>query len=339
MTTATLRDDLPATMRVVRITEPGGPDVLAIDTAPLPEMGDYDVLIEVAAAGVNRPDCLQRAGSYPPPPGASEIPGLEVAGTVAGLGHNVTGLALGDEVCALVAGGGYAEYCVAPAGQCLPVPHGVPLLEAAAIPETFFTVWTNLIERGRLTSGESVLIHGGASGIGTTAIQLAKAFGAYVIATAGSDGKVATMTRLGADTAVNYKTQSFLEAVRTATSDGGVDVILDIVGGDYLEDNVKALAENGRLVVIGLLGGTRGELNLARLLTKRLTVTGSTLRARSVNEKTRIAGQLRDKVWPLIESAKVRPLVQQWFSLEEAALAHRLMEENATCGKLLLVPQ
>lgn len=339
MTVSENRPVLPVTMRAVQITEFGGPEVLAVATVPLPEIGDYDVLIEVAAAGVNRPDCLQRAGRYPPPPGASEVPGLEVAGTVADLGHNVTGLAVGDEVCALVAGGGYAEYCAAPAGQCLPVPHGIPLLEAAAIPETFFTVWTNLFERGGLSDGETVLIHGGASGIGTTAIQLAKAFGATVIATAGSDAKTSVMTELGADHAINYRSAPFPDGVRDATGGAGVDVILDIVGGAYLADNVSLLRDDGRLVVIGILGGSRGELDLGRVLRRRLTVTGSTLRARPVAEKTRIAGQLRERVWPLLEAGRVRPLVQQWFALEEAGTAHRQMEDNATCGKLLLVPR
>ena len=339
MTVSENRPLLPESMRAVQITEFGGPEALVVDTVPLPRIGDYDVLIEVAAAGVNRPDCLQRAGRYPPPPGASEIPGLEVAGTVAELGHNVTGLAVGDEVCALVVGGGYAEYCAAPAGQCLPVPHGIPLLEAAAIPETFFTVWTNLFERGGLTEGETVLIHGGASGIGTTAIQLAKAFGATVIATAGSDAKTSVMTELGADHAINYRSEPFADAVRNATEGAGVDVILDIVGGAYLEDNVSLLRDDGRLVIIGILGGNRGELDLGRVLRRRLTVTGSTLRARPVAEKTRIAGQLRERVWPLIEAGQVRPLIQQWFALEQAGTAHRQMEDNATCGKLLLVPR
>lgn len=339
MTVSENRPVLPETMRAVQIAEFGGPEVLTVATVPLPEIGDYDVLIEVAAAGVNRPDCLQRAGRYPPPPGASEVPGLEVAGTVADLGHNVTGLAVGDEVCALVAGGGYAEYCAAPAGQCLPVPHGIPLLEAAAIPETFFTVWTNLFERGRLSAGETVLIHGGASGIGTTAIQLAKAFGATVIATGGSDAKTSVMRELGADHAINYRAMPFPDAVRDATGSAGVDVILDIVGGAYLADNVGLLRDDGRLVVIGILGGSRGELDLGRVLRRRLTITGSTLRARPVAEKTRIAGQLREQVWPLLEAGRVRPLVQQWFALDEVHAAHRQMEDNATCGKLLLVPR
>lgn len=328
---------LPEHMRVIEIREPGAPAVLQPAIAACPRPGPGEVLIRVAAAGVNRPDCLQRRGLYPPPPGASPIPGLEVAGVVATTGAGVEGLQPGARVCALLAGGGYAEFCLAPAAQCLPVPDGLSLVEAAAVPETFFTVWTNVFERGRLQPGESLLVHGGASGIGTTAIQLARALGAHVFATAGNGEKVALCERLGAQRAINYHEEAFADVVREATGGRGVDVILDIVGGRYLEANLDALATDGRLVVIGLLGGAHGKLPLAALLNRRLTITGSTLRAREVAEKGRIAAALRERVWPLLENGSVAPVLQASFPLEEAARAHEILEANAAMGKLVLV--
>lgn len=293
------------------------------------------MLIRVAAAGVNRPDCLQRRGLYPPPEGASEIPGLEASGTVVACGDDVDWPAPGDHVCALLTGGGYAEYCVAPGVQCLPWPSGWSIAEAAALPEALFTVWSNVFERGALKSGETLLVHGGASGIGSLAIQLAHAMDARVLATAGSDEKTAFCTRLGAMRAINYRQERFAEVARREA--GGVDVILDIVGGGYLEDNLKSLREDGRLVVIAVLGGPRDEINLARVMMRRLTVTGSTLRARPVAEKGRIAAALRKHVWPLLEDRRVVPVIQQTFPLHEAAAAHSLLEANAAMGKCVLV--
>ena len=323
-------------MTVIEIREPGGPDVLVPAERPQPAAGPGEVLIKVAAAGVNRPDVMQRKGAYPPPPGASDIPGLEVAGTVASVGAEVQIWRAGDRVCALVAGGGYAEYCVAPAPQCLPVPDRMDLTHAAAIPETFFTVWTNVFERGHLQAGESALIHGGSSGIGTTAIQLARAFGARVFATAGSAGKCAACERLGAERAINYREQDFVAAIRALTGGRGVDLILDIVGGEYLPRNLEALAVDGRLVQIGLIGGTKAQINMAAVVQRRLTITGSTLRPRSVAEKGAIAGALRERVWPLLESGAVAPVIFQTFPLRDAAAAHRVMESSAHIGKLVL---
>lgn len=323
-------------MQVIRIRAAGGPEVLVPDTADRPQPASGELLIRVAAAGVNRPDCLQRRGLYPPPPGAPDIPGLEVAGIVAGMGKDVSGWKTGDRVCALLAGGGYAEYCVAPAPQCLPVPATMSLVEAAALPETFFTVWTNVFERGALQSGETLLVHGGASGIGTTAIQLARGLGATVFATAGSDAKTTLCRKLGAELAINYREDSFLDRIREHTGGRGVDVILDIVGGRYLKDNIKALAVDGRLVIIGLLGGSRAELPLGPILAKRLTITGSTLRAREVTEKGRIAAALKQQVWPLLEQGSIRPVIQATFPLDEAFRAHELLEANAAMGKLVL---
>ena len=300
-------------------------------------MGPDDVLIKVAAAGVNRPDVMQRQGRYPPPPGASDIPGLEVAGTIEETGANVRSWRAGDRVCALVSGGGYAEYCAAPAPQCLPIPRGLDFIQAAAIPETTFTVWTNVFERGRLQQGESILVHGGSSGIGTTAIQLARAFGARVFTTAGSAEKCAACEALGAERAINYRETDFVAAIRDLTGGRGVDVILDMVGGTYLQRNIESLALEGRLVHIGQLGGPKGEINLIPVLRQRLTITGSTLRARSVAEKAAIANAVREHVWPLFESGAVRVLVHQTFPLREAAEAHRLMESSAHIGKLVLV--
>ena len=282
----------PTAMKAIEIREPGGPHVLTTVERRLPAPGDDEVLIRVAAAGVNRPDCLQRQGLYPPPPGASDIPGLEVAGVIVALGNRVANWSVGDEVCALVTGGGYAEYCAAPATQCLPIPRGLDRIEAASLPETFFTVWSNVFDRGELREGESILVHGGASGIGTTAIQLANAFGAKVFATVGNDEKRALCEKLGAERAINYRDEKFLDVVRERA--GGVDVILDIVGAKYLDDNVKLLNPDGRLVIIAVLGGAKAELNLARVMMKRLHVTGSTLRARESAFKGAIARSLRE---------------------------------------------
>jgi NADPH2:quinone reductase len=323
-------------MTVIEIREPGGPDVLVPAERRQPAAGPGEVLIKVAAAGVNRPDIMQRKGAYPPPPGASDIPGLEVAGTVASVGADVHIWRAGDRVCALVAGGGYAEYCVAPAPQCLPVPDRMDLTHAAAIPETFFTVWTNVFERGHLQAGESALIHGGSSGIGTTAIQLARAFGARVFATAGSAGKCAACERLGAERAINYREEDFVAAIRGLTGGRGVDLILDMVGGEYLPRNLEALAVDGRLVQIALIGGAKAQINMATVLQRRLTVTGSTLRPRSVAEKGAIADALRRRVWPLLESGAVAPVIFQTFPLCDAAAAHRVMESSAHIGKLVL---
>src|SRR5437762_2396254 len=315
-------------MIAIEIRQPGEPDVLVPVERPRPDPGSGDVLIKVAAAGVNRPDVMQRQGRYPPPPGAPDIPGLEVAGTIAAVGPEVSGWREGEAVCALVSGGGYAEYCVAPAPQCLPVPRGMDLVAAAAIPETFFTVWTNVFERGRLKPGESLLVHGGASGIGTTAIQLARALGARVFATAGSSEKCAACERLGAERAINYRDTDFVAAVRDATGGRGVDVILDMVGGEYLARNVDLLPLDGRLVQIGTLGGPKAQINMVPVLQRRLTITGSTLRARSVAEKGAIADALREHVWPLLESRTVAPVVHATFPLRAAADAHRVMESS-----------
>lgn len=329
--------DLPTTMRVVEISEPGAPGVLRESERPLPQPADDEILIRVGAAGVNRPDCLQRRGLYPPPPGASDLPGLEVAGSVAATGKAVNGWQTGDLVCALLAGGGYAEFVTVPAVQCLPVPAGLSLTEAAAIPETFFTVWTNVFELGHLQAGEHLLVHGGASGIGSTAIQLGTAFGATVYATAGSDEKCELCKKLGAVSAVNYQDEDFLDVIKPLTDGHGVDVVLDIVGGSHLEKNIKLLAREGRLVVIGILGGAKGTLNLGLVLSKKITVTGSTLRARSPSAKGKIANALHEHVWPLFSSGAVKPVIQKCFALQDAAHAHELLENNAAAGKLVLV--
>jgi putative PIG3 family NAD(P)H quinone oxidoreductase len=295
------------------------------------------VLVRVAAAGLNRPDLLQREGKYPPPPGASDIPGLEVAGEVAAVGADAAPWREGDAVCALVAGGGYAEYCLVPAPQCLPIPRGLGVVAAAALPETLFTVWTNAFERGRLAPGETLLVHGGSSGIGTTAIQLGRAFGARVFATAGTAAKCAACERLGAERAVNYRQEDFVAAVRSLTGGRGVDVILDMVGGSYLPRNVDCLAREGRLVLIALIGGPRAEVDLRPVLQGWLTITGSTLRPRSIEEKGRIARALRERVWPLLEAGTVAPVIHATFPLAEAASAHRLLESGAHVGKIVLV--
>jgi putative PIG3 family NAD(P)H quinone oxidoreductase len=326
-------------VRCIEIAQPGGPDVLRLTERPDPVPGAGEVLIDVAAAGVNRPDVLQRLGSYPPPPGASDLPGLEVAGRVAAVGPGVTTFRPGDTVCALVSGGGYATTCVAPVPQCLPVPAGLDLVAAAAIPETFFTVWTNVFERGALKTGETALFHGGSSGIGTTAIQLAVARGSRVLVTAGSDEKCRACEALGAEHAINYRTTDFVAAVHAHTGGRGVDLVLDIMGGSYVPRNLAALALDGRLVQIGLLEGEpMAAVDLRRILGRRLTLTGSTLRARSVEEKGRIAEALRREVWPLLAAGRVKPLVAATFPLADAAAAHRLMESSTHIGKIVLVP-
>ncbi len=326
----------PETMTAIEIPEPGGPEALVPTTRPVPEPGAGEVLIKVAAAGVNRPDVMQRQGGYPPPPGASDIPGLEIAGAVAALGPGVTGLKAGDQVLALVTGGGYAEYCAAPVAQCLPVPKGLDLKEAAAIPETFFTVWTNVFDRGGLQAGESLLVHGGSSGIGTTAIQLAHAFGARVFTTAGSAEKCKACESLGAERAINYREEDFVEVVKEATGNAGVNVVLDMVGGDYIQRNIKALAPDGRLCYIAFLGGSKAEVDFLPMMLKRITISGSTLRARSVEFKAEIAQNLKKNVWPLIEAGTVKPILHETFPLAEAAAAHRLMESSAHIGKIVL---
>jgi NADPH2:quinone reductase len=324
-------------MLAIEITASGGPEVLRAVERPMPQPGRTEVLVRVAAAGVNRPDVLQRLGHYPPPSGASDIPGLEIAGTVVARGPNAERWHEGDRVCALVAGGGYAEYAAVPAVQCLPIPDGMDFVSAAAIPETFFTVWTNLFRRGSLQPGERVLIHGGTSGIGTTAIMLAHASEAKVFATAGTTAKCDTCRRLGADAAINYRTEDFVGVVRRETSDEGVDVILDIMGGDYLARNLACLAMNGRLIQIGLLGGAHARIDLSRIMQRRLTITGSTLRARTVDEKGAIARDLEANVWPLVAAGRVRPVIDSTFPLTAAADAHRRMESSEHIGKIVLV--
>jgi len=323
-------------MIAIAISKPGGPEVLQPVEMPAPTPGMREVLIRVAAAGVNRPDLMQREGKYPPPPGATDVPGLEVSGTVAACGPAVTRWREGDEVCALVSGGGYAEFCVAPDAQCLPLPRNLDLVSAGGIPETFFTVWMNVFERGRLREGESILVHGGASGIGTTAIQMAHAFGARVYATAGTDEKCRACERLGAEHAINYKTEDFAGALMKLSGGRGIDVILDLVGAPYFTRNVDLLAVEGRLLQIAVLHGARAEINLMRLLRQRLTITGSVLRARTVDEKGAIARALEGAVWPLVEAGRVRPVIYARFPLRQAAEAHRLMESGSHIGKILL---
>lgn len=326
-------------MHAVEISSFGAPDVLRLGQRPVPQPGVGELLIRVAASGINRPDVLQRAGHYAPPPGASDLPGLEVAGVIeAGDTQAMAsaGLKVGDRVCALVAGGGYAQWCVAPVGQCLPVPAGLNDIEAASLPETFFTVWSNVFDRGRLQAGEFLLVQGGSSGIGVTAIQLARAWGATVIATAGSDEKCAACIELGASHAINYKTQDFVAEVQRITNGRGVDVVLDMVAGDYVAREVECLAEDGRLVIIAVQGGVKSSFNAGLVLRRRLTITGSTLRPRSVEFKTAIAQSLRSQVWPLIEQGKVRPVIYQTFDAGDAAAAHALMESNQHTGKIVL---
>ena len=323
-------------MIAISIAKPGGPDVLQPVDIPRPAPGLREVLIRVAAAGVNRPDLMQREGKYPPPPGASEIPGLEISGTIAACGPGVERWREGDTVCALVSGGGYADYCVAPDVQCLPVPSKIDLVSAGAMPETFLTVWTNVFDRGRLRQGESFLVHGGTSGIGTTAIQMARALGARVFATAGTNEKCAACERLGAERAINYKTEDFAPAVMALTGGAGIDVILDMVGAPYFSRNVDLLAMEGRLIEIAVLGGAKTEINLVPLLRKRITITGSTLRSRTVEEKGAIAAAVERTVWPLVELGEIRPIVYATFPLAQAAEAHRLMESGSHIGKIVL---
>jgi NADPH:quinone reductase len=323
-------------MKVVEISAFGGPDVLTVAQRGTPDPGPGEVLIKVVAAGVNRPDIAQRKGKYPPPPGASDIPGLEVSGHVAKKGDGVVQLQEGDAVCALLTGGGYAEYCIAPQSQCLPVPSRLTLVEAAAVPETFFTVWTNVFQRGRLQRGESLLVHGGTSGIGTTAIQLAVAFGARVFATAGSDDKVEACERLGAARAFNYRSVDWVQAVKEATDDRGVELVLDMVGGDYVSRNLDVLAIDGRLVQIAFLQSSKVELDLMQVMRRRLTITGSTLRPRSPEEKGAIARELTAHVWPLFETGVIKPVIHAEFPLERAADAHRMMETSQHVGKIVL---
>ena len=321
-------------MRAIEITKPGGPEVLQMTQRPVPTAGHGQVVLKVAYAGVNRPDALQRAGMYAPPPTASDLPGLEASGTIVAIGDGVAGLSIGDQVCALLPGGGYAEYVMTPAAHCLPVPEGLSLKEAACLPETFFTVWSNVFTRGGLKAGERFLVHGGSSGIGTTAIQLANAFGARVFATAGSAEKCAACVALGAEKAINYKEEDFVEVMK---AEGGADLILDMVGGDYIPRNVKVLANDGRLVQIAFLQGAVVELNFAMMMMKRLTITGSTLRPQSDLAKAQIAQDLREVVWPLIASGKIKPVMDSTFDFSEAADAHARMESSGHIGKIVMM--
>ncbi len=327
---------LPAEMTAIAIREPGGPEMLEPRRLPMPAPKPGEILVKVHAAGINRGDMVQRQGHYPPPPGAPATPGLEIAGEIAALGAGVTRWRVGDRVCALVGGGGYAEYCLAHESHALPVPRGLSMVEAAALPETVFTVWTNVFDRCGLKSGESLLIHGGASGIGTTAIQLAKAFGARVFVTAGGPDKCAACERLGADKAINYRTQDFVADVKTLTDGRGVDVILDMVGGDYIERNMAAAAQDGRIVWIAFLEGMTAKVNFRPLMMKRLILTGSTLRGRSIEEKAALTAVVREKVWPLIEAFRVKAVIDRVFPLAEAAAAHAFMETGSHIGKIML---
>jgi NADPH2:quinone reductase len=324
-------------MKAIVITAPGGPEVLQIKERPLPNVLSGEVLIKVAAAGVNRPDIYQRKGNYPPPKGApQDIPGLEIAGIITEVGPNATQWKVGDKVCALVSGGGYAEYCNVPEGQCLPVPDNLSFAEAASLPETFFTVWSNVFDRGKLQPGESLLVHGGSSGIGVAAIQMAVALGSRVYTTAGSDDKCKFCESLGATEAINYKTRNFAEAVLQATNGNGVDVILDMIGGDYTTGNISVLAEEGRLVLINAMKGKDVQIDLAQVMRKRLTITGSMLRSRETAFKSAIAQKLSQHIWPLLASGKIKPVVHAVFPIEEAAKAHALMESSAHTGKIVL---
>jgi len=323
-------------MTVVEISEAGNADVLKLAEQTIPDPNKHEVLIKVAAAGVNRPDIMQRRGLYPPPPGASEIPGLEVAGTIISIGSGVTNVSPGDKICALVTGGGYAEYCLAEAPLCLPIPKNFDMIQAAALPEATFTVWSNVFNRGRLIQGERFLVHGGTSGIGTTAIQLASAIGAKVFTTAGNDEKCQFCEKLGADTAINYHNSDFVEIIKKQTGNVGVDMILDIVGGDYLKRNLSCLAPDGRLVQIALQNGPKTDINLLPIMLKRLILTGSTLRPRSVAEISQLADSLREKVWPLLDAGTVRPIIYKTFPLNQANQAHHLMESSTHIGKIVL---
>ncbi|HTD98455.1 MAG TPA: NAD(P)H-quinone oxidoreductase [Mucilaginibacter sp.] len=324
-------------MKAVVITQPGGPEVLQIQDRPKPTFGPNEVLVKVAAAGINRPDVFQRKGNYPPPAGApQDIPGLEIAGTVVEVGANVTRWKAGDKVCALVMGGGYAEYCNVPEGQCLPVPGNLSFIEAASLPETFFTVWSNVFDRGALKKGESLLVHGGSSGIGVTAIQMAKALGSTVYVTAGSDDKCHFCEDLGADRAINYKTENFPEVIKQITHNKGVDVILDMIGGDYTPGNIQSLAEEGRLVLINTMKGKDVQIDLSQVMRKRLNITGSMLRSRDIEFKSAIAQNLEKTIWPLLASGKIKPVIHAVFPAEEAAKAHQLMESSEHTGKIVL---
>lgn len=323
-------------MLAIEIAQPGEPDVLKIVERPTPAPTGDQVLIKVFAAGINRPDIMQRRGMYPPPPGASDIPGLEIAGTVVALGKNIHHLKEGDKVCALVTGGGYAGYCLASEALCLPIPEGFSIIQAAALPETFFTVWSNVFDMARLLPKETILIHGGSSGIGTTAIQLVKAFNAHVIITAGSDAKCNFCRQLGADIVINYKEQDFVEIVTQLTENKGVDVILDMVGGDYFPRNLKCMAVNGRLLQIAIQNGPKAEINLLTLMLKRLTISGSTLRSRDNAFKAKIAEKLRQKIWPLLANGQISPVIDSTYSLCDAAKAHERMESSQHIGKIIL---
>lgn len=323
-------------MRAIEITQPGAPDVLQLCDRPMPVAKPGEVIIKVHAAGINRPDVFQRTGNYPVPPGASDLPGLEVAGEIVDGDLGNSGFSKGDMVCALVQGGGYAEYCAAPVEQCLPVPKGMSAVEAASLPETFFTVWSNVFDRGRLSEGETLLVQGGTSGIGVTAIQLATAMGHRVFATAGSDDKCRACEELGAERGINYRSEDFVEVVKAATGGKGVDVVLDMVAGDYLPREVSCLADDGRIVIIALLGGAKANVSLGDVLRRRLTITGSTLRPRPVAFKAAIAAKLRQNVWPLLESGKIKPVIYKTFPLAEAAQAHTLMESSTHVGKIVL---
>lgn len=327
---------LPDAMMVIGMALPGDPGVLKPETRPLPTMGESDVLIRVHAAGVNRPDVLQRRGLYPPPPGAPDILGLEVSGVVVAKGGSVTRFDIGSRVCALVSGGGYAEYCVAPEGQCLPVPAGASWVQAAALPETFFTVWFNLFERGYAADGDSVLIHGGSSGIGTTAIMLAKEFGLTVYTTAGSDEKCAACEKLGARKAINYKSTDFVSEIKNLTEGRGVDIVLDMVAGSYVARNLECLANMGRHITIAVQGGVMAEINMGNIMRRRLTLTGSTLRPQSVEFKAMIAASLEELVWPVLDQGRCLPVIDSTFALKDAALAHTRMESSAHIGKIVL---
>lgn len=323
-------------MKAVEISKPGGPEVLVMVDRPMPEPKAGEVLIKVSAAGINRPDVFQRKGNYPPPPGASDLPGLEVVGEIVGGDAGSAGLSVGDKVCALLAGGGYAEYCTAPAAQCLPVPKGLSDVEAAGLPETYYTVWSNVFDRGQLSAGESLLVHGGASGIGTTAVQLATAMGHKVYATVGSDERARAVEALGAVQAINYRTQDYVEEVKKATGGKGVNVVLDMVAGDYINRNINCLADDGRIVIIALLGGAKADIDCSQILRRRLTVTGSTLRPRPVAFKAQIAESLKTRVWPLLEAGKIRPIVHATFPLDRACDAHAMMDAGEQIGKIVL---
>ena len=327
---------LPEKMTTIEISTTGAPEVLTAVERLVPTPAENEVLIKVAAAGINRPDVMQRKGLYPPPPGASDIPGLEIAGTIVASGTDVIKLKQGDNVCALVSGGGYAEYCLANAELCLPIPETLSAIQGAALPETFFTVWSNIFDRGQLTADETLLVHGGSSGIGTTAIQLANAFGAKTIVTAGTDEKCSFCEQLGADAAINYNTQDFVKSIQQLTKGKGVNLILDMIGGDYFPRNLKCLAMEGRLIQIAIQHGPKTEINLLPVMLKRLTITGSTLRARSTDFKARIARKLHENVWPLLANGQIKPVIHCTFPLQEAAKAHALMESSRHTGKIIL---